>query len=284
MDISSNYLRAFYQLAQDKNFTKAANHLAITQSAFSQRILNFEQDLETTLFTREKGNIQLTDSGLKLLRYSEKLYKLQEEILNSIYSEDSKNMAGTIRVGGFSSILRSCVLPALAPLLIEHPKLKIATTTVELDELTNLLQTSKVDFIISNKITQNNSLHSELLGYEINVLVESKKHTFNGQYLDHDSLDVTTSSYFKLKPQLDKKNNIKRYLDDVYGLIDGVKLGMGRAVLPLHLIQNEKDLKVLYPKTQLKVPLYLLYYKNSYQTQLEQKVIDNLISYFRNNF
>ncbi len=283
MNISSIYLKAFYQLAQTKNFTKAASELAITQSAFSHRIMNLEKDLESTLFIREKGNIQLTDIGESLLRYCEKVYRLEEEFVSKVHNSSSSQLAGSIRIGGFSSVLRSVVMPALAPLLRKNPKLSMSMTSVEIDELYELLRTSKVDFVLSNKDPQNKSIKAEFLGYEDNVLVESTKYEFNNCYLDHDSKDVTTSSYFKLKPKLN--NDIqKRYLDDVYGLIDGVKLGMGRAVLPSHLIENEKDLKVLFPKTKLRVSLYLLYYDNSYHTELEKAVIEQVTSYFKKRF
>ena len=283
MLISSLYLKAFYQLAQDQNFTKAASHLAITQSAFSHRILNLEKDLETTLFIREKGNIQLTEAGAKLLRYCEKMYKLEEEVLDSIYDSHLTDLAGTIRVGGFSSVPRSCVLPALAKLLRENPRLLFSMVSVELDTLLDLMKSSRVDFVLSNRAPQETSIQADFLGYEENVLVESTKHQFNGYYLDHDSNDVTTSSYFKLKPNLATRAK-KRYLDDVYGLIDGVKMGLGRAVLPRHLINGDKELKVLFPQTKLKVPLYLLYYKNSYQTRLETAVISSVTDYFRKKF
>lgn len=283
MEISSIYLKAFYQLSQDKNFTKAANNLAITQSAFSHRILNLEKDLEATLVIREKGNIQLTETGETLLRYCEKVYKLQEEVLETIKDGQADDLAGTVRIGSFSSVNRSCILPSLAELLRNNPRLSISTFSVELSELLGLMKSSKVDFVLSNRVPQNNSIQADFLGYENNVLVESRKHKFSGHYLDHDSNDVTTSSYFKLRPELDKKTK-KRYLDDVYGLIDGVKLGMGRAILPIHLIEEEKDLKILYPKTKLQVPLYLLYYKNSYFTELEKAVVENIKKYFQRKF
>lgn len=283
MEISSLYLKAFHQLSQDKNFTRAADNLAITQSAFSHRILNLEKDLEATLFIREKSNIQLTEAGEKLLRYCEQVYKLQEEVLESIFDDKSNDLVGTIRIGGFSSINRSCVMPSLAKLLRENPRVSISILSVELDELIDLMKSSKVDFVVSNKSPQNNSVQADFLGYENNVLVESNKYKFNGHYLDHDSKDVTTSSYFKINPGLDKKTR-KRYFDDVYGLIDGVKLGLGRAVLPTHLIEKEKDLKILFPEKKLKVPLYLLYYKNTYQTKLERTVIGEITEYFKNKF
>ncbi len=283
MEISSLYLKAFYQLSQDKNFTKAAGNLAITQSAFSHRILNLEKELETTLFIREKGNIQLTDAGEKLLRYCEQVYKLQEEVLESICDDRSNDLVGTIRIGGFSSVNRSCVMPALAKLLRDNSRVSIAIFSVEIDELIDLMKSSKVDFVLSNTLPQNNSVQADFLGYENNVLVESIKYKFNGHYLDHDSKDVTTSSYFKINPKLDKKTR-KRYFADVYGLIDGVKLGLGRAVLPTHLIEKDKDLRILFPEKKLKVALYLLYYKNTYQTKLEKAVIKAITEYLKSAF
>lgn len=282
--MSSIYLKAFYQLAQDKNFTRAASKLAITQSAFSHRILNLESELDTTLFIREKQNVRMTEAGELLLRYCEKVYRLEAEVLAQLKGDmKSGELVGSIRVGGFSSVLRSCVLPSLQPLLLDNPKLSLSTFSVELEEMLGLLKTSTVDFILSNKPSQNQTIGSIFLGYEENVLVESKKYKFDGNYLDHDSEDATTSSYFKLKPELAKSVR-KRYLDDVYGLIDGVRLGMGRAVLPVHLIEGMSDLKILYPKTKLKVPIYLLFYKNAYQTKVEKAVIESMTKYFSQVF
>jgi DNA-binding transcriptional LysR family regulator len=167
--------------------------------------------------------------------------------------------------------------------LRDNPRLEFFSHSAELDELTPLLRNSKVDFIIHNKLSTHNSIENLFLGYEDNVLVKSKKHDLSHIYLDHDPLDVTTSSYFKLKPEL-AKNIKKRYLDDVYGLIDGVKLGLGRAILPLHLIKDEKDLTVLYPRTKLRVPLYLQYYKNSYLTKIEKEVISAVMDFFQKEF
>lgn len=280
MNISSNHLRAFFELAQERNFTRAAEQLAITQSAFSTRILNLERDLETRLFIREKANVRLTEAGEKLLRYCEKLKRLEDETLGEISTSQKGELVGTVRIGGFSSVLRSALLPSLAELMRCNPKLSLSMLSVELKELLGLMKTSKVDFVLSTVDPKISAIRAELLGYETNVLVESKKYGFNGIYLDHDADDQTTHSYFQLRPELEAKSLRRRYLDDVYGLIDGVKLGYGRAVLPLHLIRNEKDLKVLYPRTQLKIPIYLLYYENPYYTTLEKAVIEALQNHF----
>lgn len=276
MKLSSIYLEAFFELAQVLNFTKAAKSLGITQSAFSTRIINLERELAAKLITREKSNLYLTPTGETLLRYCEKAKKLEAEALRSILNNDQNQLSGVIRIGGFSSVMRSLVLPSIASLLRDYPNIGVETIGAELGDLIGLLKTSKVDYVFSNKDPGISGLNAEFLGYEINVLSESKEYEFNGCYLDHDPNDVTTSSYFKLKPELKTKLTCKRYLDDVYGLLDGVTLGLGRAILPEHLIKDEKKIRVLYPKTKLKVPVYLLYFENYYATHFDRLVLDNL--------
>jgi len=61
-------------------------------------------------------------------------------------------------------------------------------------------------------------------------------------------------------------------------------LGLGRAVLPKHLIQKEKDFKIIRPEIVLKVQLYLLYYKQPYYSKLHQQVTDHIQGYFKQNF
>lgn len=280
MKLSSNQLEAFYQLAKDRNFTRAASNIHLTQSAVSTRILKLEEQLQLTLFTREKANIQLTPAGERLLQYCAKTLALEEELMGSLYQKDNKSLSGVIRIGGFSSILRPIVLPALSKITESHPLLGLEVHSGELSDLFPLLKNGEVDYLISANEVPSVQVTSLLLGMEINVLVEAASGSPKDIYLDHDSKDETTANYLHLKPQLLKEQIKKRYLDDIYGLIDGVSLGLGRAVLPLHMVENRKDLKILYPKTQLKIPIYLHTFASNYQTLLEKTVVEELKSAF----
>lgn len=283
MKLSSINLEAFYSLAQFKNFSMGAKSLGITQSAFSQRVMNLERELETALVIREKSNVRLTQEGEYLLRYCERLSLMEDDLLAQVISKDqNEGLVGHIRIAGFSSIFRSLLIPALGSLLHKNPHLKTTLISRELSELFSDLRSSKVDFILSNKDFNKEGVESIFLGIEDNVLVESLDYKGLDIYLDHDADDVTTSSYFKLLGK-DHEKVKKRYLDDVYGLIDGVKSGYGRAILPKHLIKNEKKLKVLNPRTKLSVKVYLNYYRQPYYTQLQKEVISTITKYFKSH-
>ncbi len=243
-------------------FSKGARAIHVTQSAVSQRISALEESLGTSLFICGRTNLRLNQHGEKLLRYCQSQEQQENELLSVLKVDDTqtKKISGVIRIGGFSSIARSGIMPALAPILRKHGELGLTLVTKELSELMPILKNGEVDFIISNKDPKRQDIQAIYLGIEENILVESKKIINSLNYLDHDADDVTTTSYFRVN----KKDNQKfeqRYVDDVYGLIDGVKLGLGRAVLSKHLTQNETEFKVLHPESILKVRMYLMFYK-----------------------
>ena len=275
MSLSSLQLEAFYTLAQLRNFTKAAEQLHVSQSALSQRILNLESELETTLFIRDRAGVQLTEVGWELLRYCQTKEHLEGDFLARLRSRSAKELRGVIRIGGFSSVMRSVVLPALADLFAEHPQLQLQFVARELSELPELLKRGAVDFIVLADKIDREELESLVLGEELNVLVEKKGYKGPEVYLDHDADDQTTALYMKLAKR--KTGDLqRRYLDDVYGLVDGVRAGIGRAVLPMHLIKEHlkgtDGLHVIKPEVVLRIPVVLHYYKQPYYTRLHQAV------------
>jgi DNA-binding transcriptional LysR family regulator len=275
MSISSGNLDAFWTVSKTLSFTKAAEKLHVTQSALSQRILNLESELETTLFIRDRGGLRLTEVAHELARYCQSKNLLEEEFLATLKSRGSKELAGVLRLGGFSSVMRSVVLPSLKGLCIDHPKLRLSLITRETFELPDLLKIGEIDYMILDQKLERDELECKLLGKEKNVLVQKNKYRGPDIYLDHDEKDPATFAYLKLARKT-LKSVERRYLDDVYGLIDGVRAGIGRAVLPLHLIKNEKDLEIVSPTTVLEIPVYLYFFKQPYYSKLHIEVLKSL--------
>lgn len=275
--LSSGQLAAFRVLAQVMNFTQASKKLGLTQSALSQRILNLESELGTTLFIRDPAGTRLTEAAHDLLRYCQTKDALEAEVLNRLQGgRHAENLAGTIRIAGFSSVMGSVILPRLSKLVIQNPGLKLNFLTRELQELPELLKNGATDFIITDQASERSEIESFELGKEQNVLVERKDYRGPDVYLDHDEDDQTTFRYLKLAAI--KAKSIQRlYLDDVHGILNGVRLGLGRAVLPLHLIQEEKQLHVLHPEKVLKSPYYLSYYRQPFYSKLHQGVVSALV-------
>lgn len=69
-------LRQIYyalEVAKEKNFSKAANNLFITQSNISQQINSLEQELDAKLFVRDQHGVKLTEDGKKFCINAQKI-------------------------------------------------------------------------------------------------------------------------------------------------------------------------------------------------------------------
>lgn len=266
MKLSSIQLNAFYAVAQMGSFSKAADKLNITQSALSQRILNLEHELGTALFIRDSSGLKNTETGNRLLMYCQSQFALENEFLENLGAETG----GILRIAGISSVMRSIILEKLVPLLNSNPKLGLDFKTRELNELEPALRSGATDYIISTTKIEKADLECFSIYTEENVLVQKKGYKGPRIYLDHDEHDQTTFEYLKsTKIQ-------RRFLDDIYGIIDGVKLGLGLAVVPAHLIKNHKDIEVIEPHKKAKCTVYVHYFAQSYYTKLHHNFIDSL--------
>lgn len=91
-------LKYFLTVAQEKNITKAAEVLHITQPTLSRQLMELEEELNTKLFIRGKRNITLTNSGLFLKERAEEILELSEKTKNDFLN--NKNMVkGVISIG-----------------------------------------------------------------------------------------------------------------------------------------------------------------------------------------
>ena len=273
MSLSSNYLDAFYACAQVGHFTRAAERLHITQSALSQRIKNLADELETSLFIRDRSGLRLTDAGEALLRYCQTKSSIEDEVVEEIKGAHSAVVSGTLRIGGFSSVMRSVIMPSLAPLVQKYPEVKLHFHTRELQELPILLKRGEIDFMVLDHHSDRSDFETLKLGEEKNVLVEKKNYKGEDIYLDHDENDQTSIRYLQMIGK--KKKPQRQYLDDVYGLIDGARLGLGKAVVPRHLIKGSKDL-VIVSKKNLIFPVILHYHQQPFYSRLHQTVVSTL--------
>ena len=277
MHMNSLFLEAFFTCVQMGSFTKAAKRLSITQSALSQRIKNLETELATTLIIRDRAGLRVTPSGEEVVRFCKMKLEAETELRSKLHSKPGGHLAGLIRIGGYSSVNRSLILPALSPILKRNPEVSIRLVTQEIHELMPLLQSGEIDFMVVDREVERDGVASHLLGWEKNVLIQKKGYGCAEIYLDHDEEDLTTLNYFKLKSASSLK---RRYLDDVYGVIDGVKNGLGKAIVPLHLISQSKNIEILNPEKVIKSPIYLHYYEQAFYARLHHEVVTHLTTWF----
>lgn len=119
-----NDLISFVTVAREKNFTRAAALLGVTQSALSQTVSGLEARLQIRLLTRTTRSVSLTVAGERLLNaVGHRFDEIEAELDELTYLRDKP--AGTVRITSGDHILRTTLLPKLTPFLLDHPDINI---------------------------------------------------------------------------------------------------------------------------------------------------------------
>ena len=96
-------LQVFHAVAKHGSFTRAAEHLHMTQPAVTFQIKQLEEHFDTRLLDRGHGKITLTPAGELVLAYAEKILGLSAE-LDSRVSELTDELAGQLKIGTSTTI------------------------------------------------------------------------------------------------------------------------------------------------------------------------------------
>lgn len=271
MSLSSLHLDAFAAVCRERNFSRAAKALHITQSALSQRIAGLEETLGISLIVRSR-DFRLTPAGERLLEYSQAREGLEAELVADLVGENQETLSGTLTIAAYSSVMRSCVLPVLAQLQHQEAQLRFHFLTSETYELEARLRSGEADIVITDTKPNSTRAVVDELGEEVSVIVESKAGAADPtHYFDHDSRDRTTATYFSRPRGIPQPQTIT-FCDEVYTILDAVAEGLGRAVMPLHLI--DQRLRVVPKCGEMRNPVYLMYLDQRRYSKVHKRTVD----------
>lgn len=88
----------FVTVARLRSFTRAGEHLHVTQPTISKMIRNLEDELGVTLLNRSTKLVELTDAGAALLEQAEQIVNSLENLTANL-SEVMHLRRGTVRIG-----------------------------------------------------------------------------------------------------------------------------------------------------------------------------------------
>ncbi|MBU0741147.1 LysR family transcriptional regulator [bacterium] len=275
MHLSTSQLEAFHTAAKLESFTKAASRLHLTQSALSQRIRKLEDGLETCLFVRAPGGIRLTEAGQRLLQYCRDRETLDTGLAGDLGGAAEGGLSGALRIAGYSSVMRSAVVPALGPLLRGNPGVHCEFFVREMGELPGMLKRAEAEFVVVDRALDWRDVITHTLGREEYVAIESATHrTREDVYLDHDPEDHATHWFFRDQPDVPRYR--RSYMGDVYGILDGVAHGLGRAVMSRHLIGTDSGVRILPQYEPCAVDVVLHRYTECHASRLHAAALEAL--------
>ena len=137
-----------YQIYLDGSFSKAAEHLYMTQPALSIAIQKLEASIGTALFDRSRRPLALTAAGEIYIDTIEKIQRLEFDLQQQLI--DIKNLnVGTVRIGG-SHYINSYILPGiLADFSKDYPGIHLDIIEESSGVLADMLEAREIDLTFS---------------------------------------------------------------------------------------------------------------------------------------
>ena len=140
-------LRYFLAVAEELNFTRAAERMGIAQPPLSQQILALEHQLHAKLFCRTRRQVKLTPEGEALQVYARRIINTTMLAAESVQAI-SKGLTGQLAIGAVCSAMHS-LIPELLPSFIKlHPGVKLHLQEMTVLEQQRALREERIDIAI----------------------------------------------------------------------------------------------------------------------------------------
>nr|WP_092071444.1 LysR family transcriptional regulator [Dendrosporobacter quercicolus]NSL49356.1 LysR family transcriptional regulator [Dendrosporobacter quercicolus DSM 1736]SDM26386.1 DNA-binding transcriptional regulator, LysR family [Dendrosporobacter quercicolus] len=134
-------------IAEEKNMTKAAERLYISQPALSYRLKNMEKKLGAAILIRTANGVSLTQQGEYLLEYVNDMLRQFTRLKETIQNMGGK-VQGMLRLGS-STVIAHYKLPAILKEFLDlYPEVEVSLKTGMSQKIYRLLQKDEISVAI----------------------------------------------------------------------------------------------------------------------------------------
>lgn len=162
-------------IAEEKNITKAAKKLYITQSALNQTLLKLEKEIGEPLFERSKLNLYLTEIGKIYVEQAKRILEIRKETYEKI--DEIK--------GDYNSVIRIGLTPergmlmflSIYPIFHEiYPNIKIEALELSVEEQHEMIEERKLDigFVNVAESQKKSNIYQEIRKEKLVLAIPNK--------------------------------------------------------------------------------------------------------------
>ena len=268
-------LNAYRVVAREGSITHASRLLNTSQSALSRRMRKLEDKLQVCLFERGVHGVVPTESGRKLLRHVDSLCLHEEELIAELRGQHPLGLHGVLRVGASASMLRSVVVPALAPLVRGNRGAVLDFTCDEGARLDRLLAEARVDVVVTASPIARRGFIAARLGIEPHVLVESLGYRERDDVYLELAGDDASERYFAELPGSPAR---RCRVGDLPTLLRAVEHGVGRALVPAHAVDAGAHLRRVADAMPFACERHIHYAREARHARLVAAVVERLLA------
>ena len=170
-----NLLRALDALLDERNVTRAAQRLSLTQPAVSAMLTRLRESFGDPLFVRSQRGIVPTERALELAAPLKQVLSEIEQMLQP-RAFDPREAGMTLTLASTDYALRAVVVPFLARLREAAPGVRAVIVPVQHERLQAQLESGDVDMALITPETTPVDLHARRLFDERYVCVMRADH------------------------------------------------------------------------------------------------------------
>ncbi|MEH6941303.1 LysR family transcriptional regulator [Bacillus sp. JJ722] len=170
--MDNEQLLTFITVYEFNNYSRAADHLNLTQPAVTARIQKLEIELSCKLFNRNGKKILLTEEGKALLPYARKILDYMNEAKQTIDIMKIPNL----KIGVPPAISASIVLQVLSLLREKNDCSFDLVEAVDSVEISKMTEEGLIDIGLVRDVISFTNLEFKYLYHEKLIFIVSKEH------------------------------------------------------------------------------------------------------------
>ncbi|NLN04524.1 MAG: LysR family transcriptional regulator, partial [Clostridiaceae bacterium] len=164
-------LYTLLEVVKFNSYTRAAEHLSLTQPAVTQHIKQLEKELGIKIFYRVGKEIKPTNEGNIVIQYARRNIALYERMKQSIL--DIQRQVRRLTVGITHTAESNAVAEVLGRYSSKNPGTTITIISDSINNLYSMLKNYEIDLAVVEGKIQDNSINSLLLDTDSLMLVVS---------------------------------------------------------------------------------------------------------------
>lgn len=265
-------LRIFHAAAQAGSFTHAGDVLNMSQSAVSRQVSALERELKVALFHRHARGLVLTQEGEVLFRAASEVFNKVQTAVAAL-ADNRNTPSGDLRVTTAVGLGSAWLTPRVAEFIELYPevRLEFILTDEELD-----LSMREADIAIwLHEPTQNDLIRRPLFTVHLHAYASAGYIKRHGEPKSVEDLDehriityggplsgpIREMNFLETAGQSDRQPVRRSALrmNNIYGLKQAVRRGIGIAVLPDYLASSD-DTDLVQVLKDVELPEFQTYF------------------------
>lgn len=284
-------------IAEQKNFTKAAEKCFVTQPTLSTQIQKLEEELDVIIFNRNKKPIELTEVGQKIVAQARNIVSEAERI-QDIVDQQKGFIGGEFRLGIIPTIMPTLLPMFLNNFINKYPKVKLKIEELTTEEIIDRLNEGHLDAAIVATPLALESIKERVLYYEPFVAYIPPNHRLHQSEkikpsdLDIEDVLLLEDGHCFREGVINLCKSFKKNIENKFQIESGsietlIKLsneGLGMTLLPyLHTLDIKEKLSSNLRHFEEPTPareVGIIYHKSELKMQIIealQKVISGVV-------